>query len=78
MKEFIVKRRKNYVKFTCRIEEKMLEKIEIENYLSIREKQQLKVSNTITTLIGENASGKTAILKAIDKLNRRKRNSVAK
>lgn len=27
MKEFIVKRRKNYVKFTCRIEEKMLEKI---------------------------------------------------
>ncbi len=27
MKEFIVKRRKNYVQFTCRIEEKMLEKI---------------------------------------------------
>lgn len=27
MKEFIVKRRKNYVQFTCRIEEEMLEKI---------------------------------------------------
>ena len=27
IKEFIVKRRKNYVQFTCRIEEKMLEKI---------------------------------------------------
>lgn len=27
MKEFIVKRRKNYVQFTCRIEEEMLEEI---------------------------------------------------
>ncbi len=27
MKDFIVKRRKNYVQFTCRIEEDMLEKI---------------------------------------------------
>ena len=27
MKEFIVKRRKNYVQFTCRIEEDMLEEI---------------------------------------------------
>lgn len=27
MKEFIVKRRKNYVQFTCRIEEDMLEGI---------------------------------------------------
>ena len=27
MKEFIVKRRKNYVQFTCRIEEEVLEEI---------------------------------------------------
>lgn len=27
MKEFIVKRRKNYVQFTCRIEEEVLEQI---------------------------------------------------
>ena len=47
----------------------MLEKIEIENFLSIKEKQCLKISDRITTIIGENASGKTAILKAIDKLN---------
>lgn len=27
MKEFIVKRRKNYVQFTCRIEEELLEEV---------------------------------------------------
>lgn len=27
MKEFTIKKRKNYVQFTCRIEEEMLEKI---------------------------------------------------
>ena len=53
----------------------MLEKVEIENFLSIKEKQFLKVSNRITTIIGENASGKTAILKAIEKLNGIKINS---
>ena len=47
----------------------MLEKIEISNFLSIKEKQILKVSNRLTTIIGENASGKSAILKAIEKLN---------
>lgn len=47
----------------------MLEKIEILNFLSIRERQVLKVSNKLTTIIGENASGKSAILKAVEKLN---------
>lgn len=47
----------------------MLEKISIENYLSIAEKEELKVSNRITTLIGGNAVGKSSILKAISKLN---------
>lgn len=47
----------------------MLEKIYIENYLSIFNKQELKVSNRITTLIGGNASGKTTVLKSIEKLN---------
>ena len=53
----------------------MLERVEIENFLSIKEKQFLKISNRITTIIGENASGKTAILKAIEKLNGIKINS---
>ncbi len=47
----------------------MLEKIEISNFLSIKDRQVLKVSNKLTTIIGENASGKSAILKAIEKLN---------
>ena len=47
----------------------MLEKVFISNYLSINEKQELKVSNRLTTLIGANGSGKSSILKAINKLN---------
>ena len=47
----------------------MLEKIYIENYLSLVNEQELKISNRITTLIGGNAAGKTSILKAISKLN---------
>lgn len=47
----------------------MLEKVFIKNYLSIAKEQELKISNRITTLIGGNASGKTTILKAINKLN---------
>lgn len=47
----------------------MLEKILIKNYLSIINEQELKISNRITTLIGGNATGKSTILKAINKLN---------
>lgn len=47
----------------------MLEKIYIENFLSLVNEQELKISNRITTLIGGNAAGKTSILKAINKLN---------
>lgn len=47
----------------------MLEKIYIENFLSLVNEQELKISNRITTLIGGNAAGKTSILKAISKLN---------
>lgn len=47
----------------------MLIKICIENYLSIKNRQELKINNTLTTLIGKNESGKTSILKAIEKLN---------
>src|SRR5574344_1294666 len=47
----------------------MLEKIFIKNYLSIYAEQELKITNRITTLIGENAVGKTTVLKAINKLN---------
>ena len=47
----------------------MLEKIYIENFLSLVNEQELKISNRITTLIGGNAAGKTSILRAISKLN---------
>lgn len=47
----------------------MLEKVFIENFLSIVNEQELKISNRITTLIGGNAAGKTTILKAINKIN---------
>lgn len=47
----------------------MLEKVFIENFLSIYNNQELKVSNKLTTLIGGNASGKSTILKAINKMN---------
>lgn len=47
----------------------MFEKIYIENFLSLVNEQELKISNRITTLIGGNAAGKTSILKAISKLN---------
>lgn len=47
----------------------MLEKVFIKNYLSVVNEQELKVSNRITALIGGNATGKTSVLKAIEKLN---------
>lgn len=47
----------------------MLEKITIENFLSINEQQELKITNRLTTLIGQNAVGKSSVLKAIEKLN---------
>lgn len=47
----------------------MLEKVFISNYLSLISEQELKVSNRITALIGGNATGKTSVLKAIEKLN---------
>lgn len=47
----------------------MLEKVFISNYLSLVSEQELKVSNRITALIGGNATGKTSVLKAIEKLN---------
>lgn len=52
----------------------MLEKVFIENYLSIYNKQELKISNRLTTLIGGNATGKSTILKAINKMNGEKIN----
>ena len=46
-----------------------LVKVKIENFLSIKKEETIKVNNTITTLIGLNESGKTTLLKAIEKLN---------
>lgn len=47
----------------------MLSKIKIKNYLSIKDEETLKVNKDITAIIGKNESGKTTILKAINKLN---------
>lgn len=46
-----------------------LVKVKIENFLSIKKEETIKINNTITTLIGLNESGKTTLLKAIEKLN---------
>lgn len=47
----------------------MLSKITIKNFLSIKEEQTIKINKDITSVIGKNESGKSTILKAIDKLN---------
>ena len=46
-----------------------LVKIKVENFLSIKREETIKINNTITTVIGLNESGKTTLLKAIEKLN---------
>ena len=46
-----------------------LVKVKIENFLSIKKEETIKINNTITTIIGLNESGKTTLLKAIEKLN---------
>lgn len=47
----------------------MLSKITIKNYYSIKDEVTLKVNKDITSIIGKNESGKSTILKAINKLN---------
>lgn len=47
----------------------MLSKITIKNYLSIKDEVTLKINKDITSIIGKNESGKSTILKAINKLN---------
>ena len=47
----------------------MLSKIIIKNFLSIKEEQTIKINKDITSIIGKNESGKSTILKAINKLN---------
>lgn len=47
----------------------MLSKITIKNYFSIKDEVTLKVNKDITSIIGKNESGKSTILKAINKLN---------
>ena len=49
-----------------------LVKVIIKNFLSIKEEQVLKLNNGITSIVGLNESGKTSILKAIEKLNGKK------
>lgn len=46
-----------------------LVKVTIKNFLSIKEEQTIKINNTITSIIGLNESGKTTLLRAIEKLN---------
>ena len=47
----------------------MLSKITIKNYYSIKDEMTLKVNKDITSIIGKNESGKSTILRAINKLN---------
>ena len=47
----------------------MLSKITIKNFLSIKDEQVIKVNKDITSIIGKNESGKSTLLKAINKLN---------
>ena len=56
----------------------MLSKITIKNFLSIKGEQTIKVNKDITSIIGKNESGKSTILKAINKLNGHKIDDVEK
>lgn len=56
---------KNY----WRIGGNMLSKVKIKNFLSIKDEQTIKINKDITSVIGKNESGKSTILKAINKLN---------
>lgn len=47
----------------------MLSKVTIKNFLSIKNEQTIKINKDITSIIGKNESGKSTILKAINKLN---------
>ena len=47
----------------------MITKIRIKNFGSIKDEQLIKFNKDVTTFIGKNESGKSTILKAIDKLN---------
>lgn len=47
----------------------MLSKVTIKNFLSIKNEQTIKINKDITSVIGKNESGKSTILKAINKLN---------
>lgn len=47
----------------------MLSKITIRNYFSIKDEVNLKINKDITSIIGKNESGKSTVLKAINKLN---------
>ena len=47
-------------------------KVLVKNFLSIKAEETIKINTTITTIIGLNESGKTTLLKAIEKLNGKK------
>lgn len=47
----------------------MLSKVIIKNFLSIKDEQAIKINKDFTSVIGKNESGKSTILKAINKLN---------
>lgn len=50
----------------------MLVNVKIKNFLSIKNEEVIKINNGITSIIGKNESGKSTILKAIEKLNGKK------
>lgn len=50
----------------------MLINVKIKNFLSIKEEETIKINNSITSIIWKNGSGKSIILKAIEKLNGKK------
>lgn len=50
----------------------MLVNVKIKNFLSIKDEEVIKINNGITSIIGKNESGKSTILKAIEKLNGKK------
>src|SRR5574344_2170711 len=47
----------------------MITKIAIKNFGSIKEEEIIKLNKDVTTFIGKNESGKSTLLRAIDKLN---------
>ncbi len=47
----------------------MLTKVVIKNFLSIKDEETIKLNKDVTSIIGKNESGKSTILKAINKLN---------